>query len=267
MTHGLGSPMLLEARGVHHAYGAHRVLDGVDVGVHRGEMLGLIGPNGSGKTTLLRLLTAALAPDRGQILLEGRPLSTLRGRERARRLAVVAQEPAVELPQTVADLVLLGRTPYGPRFGRDLSESRRGRQVAAEALDRVGALHLAGREASDLSGGERQRVLIARALAQEPEVLLLDEPTNHLDVGYQHEVLRIVKELGLTTIVVLHDLNLSARYCDRVVLLHGGRVRADGSPDRALQSSELERVYGVLVEPGVADDGTPQFLFRSKETS
>ncbi|GAB4097159.1 ABC transporter ATP-binding protein [Brachybacterium horti] len=248
------APPLLEVRGVHRSFGEHPVLRGVDLAVRPGEVLGLVGPNGSGKTTLLRLLTAALRPERGEVLLGGRPLSRIGGRERARRLAIVVQESAGELPMTVADLVLLGRTPH--------RGAGRGREVAARALERVGALHLAGREVAQLSGGERQRVLIARALAQEPEVLLLDEPTNHLDVGYQHEVLHVVRGLGLATIVVLHDLNLAARYCDRVALLHEGRLLASGPPSAVLQGPQLERVYAVGAEPLAAADGTVQFLFH-----
>lgn len=248
---------LLEARGVHRSFGEHPVLRGVDLAVRPGEVLGLVGPNGSGKTTLLRLLTAALRPDRGEVLLGGRPLARIGGRERARRLAIVVQESAGELPMTVADLVLLGRTPH-----RGAGRAGHGREIAARALERVGALHLAGREVAQLSGGERQRVLIARALAQEPEVLLLDEPTNHLDIGYQHEVLHVVRGLGLATIVVLHDLNLASRYCDRVALLHEGRVLASGPPSAVLQGPQLEQVYAVGAEPLAAADGTVQFLFH-----
>ena len=248
---------LLQAAGVHHAFAGRPVLRGVDLGVGAGEVVGLVGPNGSGKTTLLRVLTAALRPDRGTVHLHDQDLRTLGGRERARRIAIVVQESAGELPMTVADLVLLGRTPH--------RGAGRGREIAARALERVGALELAGRELGSLSGGERQRVLVARALAQEPEVLLLDEPTNHLDVGAQHEILHVVRALGLATIVVLHDLNLAARYCDRVVLLHDGAVRADGPPSEVLHAPQLQEVYAVGAEPLRAADGTVQFLFHHRE--
>ena len=220
---------LLQAAGVHHAFAGRPVLRGVDLGVGAGEVVGLVGPNGSGKTTLLRVLTAALRPDRGTVHLHDQDLRTLGGRERARRIAIVVQESAGELPMTVA------------------------------------ALALPGRELGSLSGGERQRVLVARALAQEPEVLLLDEPTNHLDVGAQHEILHVVRALGLATIVVLHDLNLAARYCDRVVLLHDGAVRADGPPSEVLHAPQLQEVYAVGAEPLRAADGTVQFLFHHRE--
>lgn len=162
---------LLEARGIHHAFGAAPVLDGIDLALAPGEVLGLVGPNGSGKTTLLRILHRALVPDRGTVLLEGRDLARLPDRERARRLAVMAQEPPGELPLSVADVVLLGRLPHAGAFGVGTS---RDRELAVAGLARVDALPLAGVEFGRLSGGERQRVLLARVLAQQPRVLLLD---------------------------------------------------------------------------------------------
>ncbi|MFE5775364.1 ABC transporter ATP-binding protein [Brachybacterium sp. NPDC056505] len=254
---------VLSAHGIHHAFGTAVVLDGVDLSVGRGEVLGLVGPNGSGKTTLLRALTAALRPDRGEVLLHGTPVRSLGGRERARRLAVVVQESGGELPMTVADTVLLGRAPHRGLRSRPGED----REIARAALEQVGALALASRDLATLSGGERQRVLIARALVQQPEVLLLDEPTNHLDVGYQHEVLHIVRELGLSTIVVLHDLNLAARYCDRIAVLHEGRLLAEGPPAEALRAASLEEVYGVGAQELRAPDGTVQFLFHHRSSA
>lgn len=251
--------VLLEARGLRHSFGARTVLAGVDLALGPGEMLGLVGPNGSGKTTLLRLLHRSLVPEAGQVLLEGVDLAALPGRERARRLAVLAQESAGDVPLRVADVVLLGRLPYAGAFGASSAEDH---AQAAEALELVGALHLAGQEFTRLSGGERQRVLIARALVQEPRVLLLDEPTNHLDIGAQHQVLRIVREQRLATIVVLHDLNLAARYCDRVMVLREGVVAADGPPPEVLGAGLVEDLYDVSAEPVRAADGTAQLLFR-----
>jgi iron complex transport system ATP-binding protein len=256
--------VILEGRGLHLAFGGAPVLRGVDLAVAPGEVVGLVGPNGSGKTTALRLLHRALVPDSGQVLLGGRDLATYSGRERARRIAVMAQEVTGEVPLTVADVVLLGRIPHSRTFG---STSDTDLQIASEALDDAGALHLARRDFSLLSGGEKQRVLIARALAQQPQVLLMDEPTNHLDIGSQHHVLRIVRDRELTTLVVLHDLNLAARYCDRAILLADGLVRADGPVRTALAAPLVGSTYGVMAERAVADDGTPQLLFRGRLTS
>nr|WP_245349508.1 ABC transporter ATP-binding protein [Brachybacterium fresconis] len=237
---------------------------GVDVTVAAGEVVGLVGPNGSGKTTALRILHRALTPDAGQVRLEGRDLRGFTSRQRARRIAVMAQELTGEVPLSVADVVLLGRVPHAGPFG---STTDADLSIATDALDSAGARHLARREFGRLSGGERQRVLIARALAQQPRVLLMDEPTNHLDIGSQHHVLQIVRERGLATVVVLHDLNLAARYCDRVLLLDGGIVQADGPPREALAPELVSATYGVATERATAEDGTTQFLFRGRPVS
>ncbi|WP_281872287.1 MULTISPECIES: ABC transporter ATP-binding protein [Brachybacterium] len=137
--------------------------------------------------------------------------------------------------------------------------------MATDALESAGALHLARREFGLLSGGEKRRVLIARALAQQPRVLLMDEPTNHLDIGSQHHVLEVVGARGLATVVVLHDLNLASRYCDRVIVLDGGRVRAEGSPVEALEVGLVGATYAVAAERALAADGTTQFLFHGPD--
>ncbi len=253
---------LLAARGIGHSYGRRPVLTGVDLQVRRGELLGLLGPNGGGKTTLLRTLFGALRPLEGTVMFDGRPLEQLNPRQIAQRIAVVVQEPQSELMLSVADMALLGRTPHLGMFSR---RSSRDDAIAAAALEKVGALGLAHREVSELSGGEKQRVLIARALVQEADCLLLDEPTNHLDIGYQHQVLDLVRSLGMTAVVVLHDLNLAARYCDRLVLLDRGRVRADGEAREVLQPELIGALYGVGAERTAAYDEVPQLLFRRPE--
>ncbi|MFD0555717.1 iron complex transport system ATP-binding protein [Stackebrandtia endophytica] len=255
---------MLDAYDIHHAYGSAPVLRGVSVQASDGEVVGLIGPNGSGKTTLLRTLYGSLTPQRGTVTLDDVPLARFTRPQLARRLAVVVQEQAGEMPLSVADTVLLGRTPHLGTFQRRTDVDTK---IAADALARVGATHLASRDFGGLSGGERQRVLIARALAQQAEYLLMDEPTNHLDIHFQHEVLHLVRELGVTTVVVLHDLNLAARYCDRLVLLHEGRAHADGTPEDVLLPTILEEVYRIAIEPVTADDGRLQLLFRHTEAA
>jgi len=251
---------VIRAAGVHVAYGSTPVLHGVDLEAVDGKVVGLLGPNGSGKTTLLRTLYGALRPRAGSVQVDGDDLAALPTREVARRISVVVQEHGDELPVTVAEMVLLGRTPHHGTFARTTPEDV---EVAADALHRVGGIHLAGRAFADLSGGERQRVLLARALAQSADHLLLDEPTNHLDVRYQHEVLDLVRRLGATVVVVLHDLNLAATYCDRVVLLHAGRVVAAGTPSDVLTPDALEPVYEVRVRR-VEVDGGVQLGFRPR---
>lgn len=249
---------MIIARDLGFAYDRQAVLDDVDLVADGGEVLGLIGPNGSGKTTLLRTLYASLQPQRGEVSLDGEALDRLDAREIARRTAVVVQEDQGELPLTVGEMVLLGRLPHLRTFQRP---SRADHLIAAEALERVGARPFAERPVAELSGGERQRVLIARALVQQASHLLLDEPTNHLDIHYQHSILQLVRSLPVTTVVVLHDLNLAARYCDRLVLLDRGKVAAAGTPDQVLQPAVLEPVYGIGVER-THHDGHVQLLFH-----
>lgn len=254
---------MIHASGVGYRYGRQDILAGVDLTAHPGQVVGLIGPNGSGKTTLLRTLHASLRPQEGAVLLDGRPLADLSARQVAREVAVVVQEHGGELPLLVADMVLLGRTPHRTGLGRHRAEDHR---LAAQALVRVGASHLADRPFVGLSGGEKQRVLIARALAQQATHLLLDEPTNHLDIRYQHEVLHLVRGLEATVVVVLHDLNLAAVYCDHLVLLHRGRVVAAGTPREVLTPAVLEPVYEVGVRRVDLDDGV-HLAFRPLSVS
>ncbi|GGR68780.1 iron complex transport system ATP-binding protein [Nocardioides luteus] len=235
---------MIEASGLSWTYGDTTVIEEVDLASHEGRVLGLIGPNGSGKTTLLRLLYGALR-GRGTVEIDGDPLAGLSAKETARRLAVVVQEAGAETTLTAGEMVLLGRTPHLSAFAR---AGARDLEIAAEALERVGATHLGPRSFAALSGGERQRVLIAQALAQEATHLLLDEPTNHLDIRYQHEVLSLVRKLGTTAVVVLHDLNLAARYCDDLVLLDRRRVAARGTVEEVLRPEILEPVYGIDIE-------------------
>ena len=233
---------MIRARGVRFAHRDRQVLHGVDLDAADGRVVGLVGPNGSGKTTLLRTLHASLRPSAGRVEVDGDDVGALSTREVARRVAVVAQEGEGAPALTVAEVVLLGRTPHRSAFARTSAADE---DAAAASLERVGALHLAGRAFTALSGGERQRVLIARALAQRAPNLLLDEPTNHLDVRYQHEVLALLRGLGRTVVVVLHDLDLAAAHCDEVVLLQEGRVVAAGAPGEVLTPRAVRAVYGV----------------------
>ncbi|MBL7499672.1 ABC transporter ATP-binding protein [Frankia sp. CNm7] len=250
----------MRAADIEVSLGGRTVLDQVGLAAATGQTVGLVGPNGSGKTTLLRTLYRSLAPRAGLVTLDGTPVAAMRPGELARRLSVVVQETSPDVPSTVAETVLLGRSPHRSAFQGYTAADH---ELAASALRRVGARHLADRMFATLSGGEKQRVLIARALAQQADHLLLDEPTNHLDVRYQHEVLSLVRSLGTTAVVVLHDLNLAARYCDRLVLLDGGRVVCTGPPAQVCVPGVLEPVYGVRVR--VVDDGAArQLVFAPK---
>ena len=230
----------------------HPVLHGVSVDLRPGEMLGLIGPNGAGKSTLLRALAGLVRPTSGTVTSHGRSLGSLKPRERAVRTAFVAQDTALAADLTVTELVLMGRYAHRERLGRTTPADT---GLAHEALAAVGMTHLAERSVPSLSGGERQLVQIARALAQHADTLLLDEPTSALDVHHQLRVFAILRDqvaAGRSIAVVLHDLNDASRYCDRLALVHRGRLAACGAPPDVLSTERIAEVYRI--DADVHDD-------------
>jgi iron complex transport system ATP-binding protein len=233
------------------------VLHGVNCAAAAGGWLALIGPNGAGKTTLLRA-AAGLVPYRGAILLGGTDIRSLRLRERARVVAYVPQQPVLPPAMTVEEYVLLGGTPHLGYLG---GPGRRDRERAAAALARLDVTRFAARRLASLSGGERQRVVLARALAAEPQVLLLDEPTSMLDIGHQQQVLELVdglrRETGLTVLSTLHDLTTAGQYADEVVLLDSGHVAAAGPAPDVLTADLVARVYAARVTVTVGPDSRP----------
>ncbi|MEW2263240.1 ABC transporter ATP-binding protein [Streptomyces sp. NPDC047853] len=253
-------PSTLAADRVSRALGGRLVLDGVGLAPRPGSVTGLLGPNGSGKSTLLRLLSGVLAPTCGVVTLDGRPLGDWGRRAVARRVAVVEQHADTLVELTVLDVVRLGRVPHRRAWTPVTAADER---AVRTALERTGLTDRADRPWHTLSGGERQRVQIARALAQEPRELLLDEPTNHLDVQHQLDLLALVAELPVTSVIALHDLNLAAMYCDQVVVLRQGRVVAAGTPGETLTESLIADVYGVraaVTRPGPGDRPHIRFL-------
>lgn len=237
--------VLLDVHGITYSYSAVPALEGVTFQVRPGDMIAVIGPNGSGKSTLIKCLSRALRPKRGAVLLYGRDLWSYSPRETAQRMAVVPQETVTEFEFTVAEVVLMGRQPHIP--GLLKRESPQDLATVRKAMELTSTLHLAERPLSSLSGGERQRVVIARALAQEPEVLLLDEPTSHLDITYQAEILELLEYLNRTQkisiIAVIHDLNLAARYFPQVILLGGGKIVALGPTEKVITTPNMKKAY------------------------
>jgi iron complex transport system ATP-binding protein len=231
------------------------ILDGVDLEVADGEWVTVIGPNGAGKSTLLRAV-GGLVPYAGAVELGADQLAALKRRERARRIATVAQNPVVPPGMRVVDYVLLGRTPYIPPLGR---ESASDLSAVDDVLALLDLTRFAGRKLDTLSGGERQRVFLARALAQGAPILLLDEPTSALDIGHQQEVLELVDRLradrGLTVLATMHDLSTAGQYADRLVLLAEGRVAASGTPREVLTVDLLAAHYRVRVKVIDGDQG------------
>lgn len=229
-------------------YGAREVLQGVSFNVVQGDFVGIIGPNGSGKSTLLKTISRVIIPRYGRVLLQERDLLKMSNREVASKMAVVSQEDRAEFAFQVWEVVQMGRFPHLSRFQR---ESKADRKKVIQALEMTNILHLGERLITELSAGEQQRVLLARALAQEPEILLLDEPTSHLDVGHQIEILDLITDLrrstGLTVVMVLHDLNLAAQYCDYLIMLKNGEIFTIGTPEKVITLDSIREVYGSQV--------------------
>jgi len=230
--------------GLSFAYRERQVLSDVSLDVTPGERFGLLGPTGSGKSTLIRLLSGVRRPSQGRIILGGRDLASYSPRERARKIAVVPQETALDFPFSVLEVVLMGRAPHLGGFG---FEGDVDVAAAERAMARTGVLELSRRFFHELSGGEKQRVVIARALAQEAEVLLLDEPTTFLDIRHVVEIFELLtvlsKDQGITLVVVLHDLNLAALYLERLAFLKRGRLHACGAPEEVLSYQTIRDVY------------------------
>jgi iron complex transport system ATP-binding protein len=239
---------MLKIEGLSVFYGARRILQAVSLDVQSGQVLALIGPNGAGKSTLVRAVSGIIPVQAGKVGADGTDLLSLPAMRRARYLAVVPQAVSMPPAFTVWETVLLGRTPYLNFLGQI---SEKDEQIARLALQRVDALDLAERRVGELSGGEQQRVLLARALVQSTPILLLDEPTVHLDLQHQVSLMDTVCSLAhndnLAVLVALHDLNLAARYADRVALLVAGEVKAAGTPRQVLTPELISEAYHLTV--------------------
>jgi len=240
--------MSLAINNVDAYYGSVKVLEHVDFSAAHGDFLGIIGPNGSGKTTLLRTISRILKPKIGTIILDNNDVMAMKDKEYSRKFAAVPQDTNVNFEFSTLDIVLMGRNPH---LGRLELENESDIAIARRCMELTNCWHLAERPITELSGGERQLVIIARALTQEPTVLLLDEPTSHLDINYQLEIMELLKRLtaheGLIVIAVIHDLNLAAQYCDRLVLLHDGKIISLGSQEDVLTAEHIKSTFGADV--------------------
>ncbi len=253
---------MLTVENLHFTYKDERILNGFDLQVRDGELVGIVGPNGAGKTTLLRLISGVLKPSRGVIRINGDDLAALKPTSRAKLVSVVPQNPQLPLSFKVLDLVLMGRNPH---LGLLQWEGRRDMEISRWAMEMTDVWYLADRRISTLSGGERQRALVAMALVQEAPLLLLDEPTSSLDLAHQTEIMDLVRDVqqkrGGAVVVAMHDLTLAAQYCDRLAMLAEGRRYSDGPPGEVLTTENISRVYGasvvVLSHP---QGGTPVVL-------
>ena len=236
--------MKLEIKGVSFGYGSMPALEDVTMSLGDGEIVSLVGPNGSGKTTLLKCINMILKFQKGTVLVEEKDISKLKLKELAKLLSYVPQSAGRSFPSTVFEIVLIGRKPYV-----DWSVSSRDKEIVSNILSLMGLKEMALRQSNELSGGEYQKVLIARALAQEPQVLLLDEPTSNLDLKHQLDVLNlitsIVKEKNIAAVMAMHDLNLASRFSDKMIFLNGGKIYDAGKPETVLTERNIRKVYGV----------------------
>ena len=252
----------LNIQNVSFAYNGRPVIQGLTLSVEAGEMVGILGPNGSGKTTLIKLVSGVLRPKQGEVKFDGMNLAAAGRKTIARQIAVVPQDFDIPFAFTVGEVVMLGRTPFHHLFD---DENGKDREIVAFVMEQAGISAVAGRHFNELSGGERQKVVLATALAQQPRLLLLDEPTVHLDIAHQVEILEQVKDLnrgnGLTVVAAMHDLNLSAMYFDRLVLIKQGKVIASGTPPEVLTEINIREVFSAStrVETDTAT-GTPHIF-------
>ena len=254
----------LEACELSVTLGRTQVVRDISATIERGEWVALIGPNGAGKTTILRAL-AGLVSFAGQVLLEGRSVATSSRREIARQIALVPQHPQTPPELTVAEYVLLGRTPH---IGYLATETRSDRLAAERAIARLALRPFAERSLGSLSGGELQRAVLARALAQEAPILLLDEPTSALDLGRQQQALELVDSLRsddeLTVVSAMHDLSLAGQYADRLLLLDRGQVVAEGTASEVLSEASIASYYGANVR--VIHENGSVFVLPQRES-
>ena len=237
--------LLIGAEHLHLRIAGRTVVKDVSIRLRDGECVGVIGPNGCGKSSLLRLLYRVVRPQSGEVRWMGQNIWEMSARGLAQQVAVLTQEFAPAFDMSVLEAVMMGRIPHRSSWSVN---GARDRALVRECLEQVGCTALLDRDFARLSGGEKQRVLLARALAQQPQCLLLDEPTNHLDVRYQHELMALVRGVrgvGRSTLVVLHDLNIAAQYCDRLCLMHHGALVAQGTPHEVLTREHIAAVYGM----------------------
>lgn len=239
---------ILQLNDIYGGYSREPVVKGISLAIEHGEFTGIIGPNGAGKSTLLRLMSRSLNPRKGEILFENKNTRHIPARQLYKKIAFVSQYPAMYFSFSVWEIVLMGRIPHLSRLA---AETKKDFAAAQEALSLTGCLTLKDKAIDELSAGERQLVFISKAFAQEPVLLFLDEPTSHLDIGHQVQIMDLLKRLNrgkkLTIVVVLHDLNLAAEYCSRIVLIDKGGVFADGKAENVLTYQNIEAVYKTIV--------------------
>ncbi|MER2030592.1 MAG: heme ABC transporter ATP-binding protein [Solibacillus sp.] len=233
---------MIQLHHVEYSVDDKEILKNISLEIIEGNFIGIIGPNGSGKSTMLKILYRHLKQSSGKVTLHEQEVWDISPKKLARQMAVVSQESTVLFDFTVRDLVMMGRTPYKGWLSSDNSEDM---SIVDRSMELANVAHLANRTLSNLSGGEKKRVMLARALAQQASILVLDEPTNHLDIEHQLHLMDLVKDLPITIIAALHDLNLAAAYCDDLIVMKDGTLHIQGSPESVLTTEMLKEVFNI----------------------
>ena len=251
--------MKLEVKDITYSIDGKLIVDGVSLGIREGDFVGLVGPNGCGKSTLLKNIYKVYKPDAGAVFIDGKSTADMSSRETAREMSVMQQENNVEFDMTVYDMVMLGRYAHQKMFGTDMVSER---EKVLAGIREVGMEGFEERSFLSLSGGEKQRTLVARALVQQAKLIILDEPTNHLDIGYQYQIMNILKRQNLTVFSSIHDLNVAACYCDRILLMKKGRIVDAGTPEEVFVPEKIRSLFGIDASITVNKaTGRPNIMF------
>lgn len=238
--------MKLEVEDIKYSIDQKLIVKGVSLGIEEGDFVGLIGPNGCGKSTLLKNIYKVYKPDSGKVYIDGRDISKMTNRDTAREMSVMQQENNVEFDMTVYDMVMLGRYAHQNLWNND---KIREREIVENAIKEVGMEGYEERSFISLSGGEKQRTLVARALVQEAPLIILDEPTNHLDIGYQYQIMNILRsQKDLTVFSSIHDMNIAACYCDKIIMMKAGHIVKVGTPEEVMTPEMIKGLFGVDIE-------------------
>lgn len=233
---------MLEIKNLSYKIKDKTILDNISIKFPEKKFIGIIGANGAGKSTLLKNIYGILTPTSGDIIIDNQNIKDMNGRERAKKIAVLAQEDREQFDFKIEEIVEMGRYPYKSIFE---NYSKKDKEIAINRLKEVGMEKYIGRNFKELSGGEKQRVLIARALAQDTPILILDEPTNHLDIGYQLQLLHLIKHLDKSVISALHDLNVASIFCDYIYILKDGKLVKEGTPEEVLNKEILKEIFNI----------------------
>ncbi len=252
--------MVLDISSLSFNFGSKNILADIDLSIKNNGIVGIIGPNGSGKSTLLKCIYRVLKPKTGTIFIDGKNINDYQFKETAKKMAVVAQHNDTHFDFNVLEMVLIGRSPHKKFMERDSAEDI---ELAYKALEQVNMKDFADRNFSSLSGGEKQRIILARALVQNTDCLILDEPTNHLDIKHQLHFMSLAKDLKITVISAIHDLNIAAMYCDKIYALKEGQIIAAGSVSEVITEEVIKTLYDVEAKIIYDEEKKPHVIFKN----